>query len=111
MSMSIGGISPYAAYNYLPPQPPEIPDGMDAMDTGMDFGLDDMSPVDFSQVLPIQNQEQMISIQSAESARGSDRDGFRREHSTTQQDLREIQAAMMGFSTRRMWELQNMSNI
>ena len=108
MSVSIGGISPYTEYNYLLPQPPEIPDGMDAMDTGMDFGMDDMSLVDFSRVIPIQNQEPVVSIQSAEGARGSDRDGFRREHSTMQQDLREIQAVMMGFShdNRMEWKIR-----
>jgi hypothetical protein len=106
LSMSISGAySPYAAYNYSPPQPPDF---SDISDEGMDFGVEDMVPADqVAQVLPVQNQEQMAAVQPTENARGSDQDSFRREHSTTQRDLREIQAVMMGFSTKRALELQN----
>ncbi len=110
MSMSIGGISPYAAYDYLPPQPPEPADGAGAADTAADVGMDDIAPVDFSQVLNVQNKDQVNTVQSVEGARGSDRDALRREHSPTQLDLRDIQASMMVFSAKRMWELLNTGN-
>ncbi|MBO6214708.1 MAG: hypothetical protein J6N76_04135 [Lachnospiraceae bacterium] len=111
MSMSIGGISPYASYDYLPPQPPEISGVSDAADSGMDFGMDGVTPAELAQVAPVQTREQDFSIQSAEGARGSDKDGLRRDHSTSKQDLMEIQAVMMSFSTRRMMELQNTGSI
>ena len=109
MSMTIGGgFSPYISYSYTPPEPADM---KDAADTGFDIGMDDIAPVDLSQVMPVSDMEQqVVTIKAAENVRGSDRDAFRRDHSTTQQDLREIQAVMMGFATRRALELQNFAN-
>lgn len=108
MSMAIGGgFNPYISYSYTPPEPADM---QDVADAGADFSMDDIAPVDFSQVMPVSDKEQVVSVKTAENARGSDRDAFRRDHSTAQQDLREIQAAMTGCATRRAWELQNITN-
>ena len=102
MSISIGGISPYAAYDYIPPQPPEAVEPME----GMDFGVDDLAPAVPMQNVTVQTGEQITAVEPASESRGSNQDSFRRDHSLSQQDMREVQAAMIGFSTRRMLELQ-----
>lgn len=106
MSIAIGGgFSPYTSYSYTPPHPSDL---QDVADAGVDFGMDDIAPVDFSPVMPVSSKEQITAINPAENSGG--RDSFRREHSTAQQDLREIQSAMIGFATKRALELQNITN-
>ncbi len=109
MSFAIGGIGAYLpSYSYQP-QYNRVVSGAPE-DIRTDFDLPDMD-IPEEQVFPTDaipetdRQEPVLRIKEPEQAEGQNRDAMKREHSTVQADLFELQNFMWGFSPRRITDI------